>query len=279
MFYAIIIHGDHMEQIIEVIKYVLLGLVQGVTEIFPVSSSGHLAIFTHIFDMPQANFPLVLILTNTGSFLAIGLYFRQDVWQLIKGSASYLFKGNSATKLDFIYVLKLLVAVIPIGIVGLLLKDSLTNNLLMVGVSLLFTAGLLFFVYQQRFFKSDKPIGFRQAMIIGIFQMLAILPGVSRSGITMTGGLVQKINLKKVLKFSFLSYLIISFPVMLLGFFELHTLTDVPWFAFSLATVMSFIGSYFAVKLLYQYVKVKNLLYFAIYCVLVAGVALLLYFL
>ena len=108
--------------------------------------------------------------------------------------------------------------------------------------------------------------------------MFAIFPGISRSGITMTGGLVQKIELKKVLKFSFLSYIIVSVPVMLLGFYDaLHASESIHILGYVLAFVMSFIFSLISVRILYKYVKVKNLIYFSIYCLIVGGLSIILH--
>ncbi len=264
---------------LEIIKYIILGIIQGITEIFPVSSSGHLTLFSHLFNIDLSNLTIFLMITNTGSFLALLLFFRKDIKDLIIGTFKFLFKKEENYKPDFEYVVKLIIAVIPIGIFGLLFKDMLPEDLLSVGFALIVTSILLFYVYIVRDIEWKKDISWKNALIIGSFQMFAIFPGISRSGITMSGGLIQKIELKKVLKFSFLSYIMVSVPVMLLGFYEaLNASESIHVVGYSLAFVMSFVFSLISVRILYKYVKVKNLIYFAIYCLIVGGISLILHF-
>lgn len=265
---------------LEIIKYIILGIIQGITEIFPVSSSGHLTLFSHLFNIDLSNLTIFLMITNTGSFLALLLFFRKDIKDLIVGTFKFLFKKEENYKPDFEYVVKLIIAVIPIGIFGLLFKDMLPEDLLSVGFALIVTSILLFYVYMVRDIEWKKDISWKNALIIGSFQMFAIFPGISRSGITMSGGLIQKIELKKVLKFSFLSYIMVSVPVMILGFYEaLNASESIHVVGYSLAFVMSFVFSLISVRILYKYVKVKNLIYFAIYCLIVGGISLVLHFL
>ncbi len=265
---------------LEIIKYIILGIIQGITEIFPVSSSGHLTLFSHLLDIDLTNLTIFLMITNTGSFLALLLFFRKDIKDLIVGTFKFLFKKEENYKPDFEYVVKLIIAVIPIGVFGLLFKDMLPEDLLSVGFALIVTSVLLFYVYMVRDIEWEKDISWKNALIIGSFQMFAVFPGISRSGITMSGGLIQKIELKKVLKFSFLSYIMVSVPVMLLGFYEaLNASESIHVIGYSLAFVMSFIFSFISVRILYKYVKVQNLIYFAIYCLIVGGISLVLHFL
>jgi len=271
--------GDYMTEFIEILKYIVLGIIQGITEVFPVSSSGHLTLFARLFSIDLSNLTLFLMITNTGSFIALFYFFRKDVGQLINGTWRYLIKKEETSKEDFNYVLKLLIAVIPIGIFGFFFKDYLPNDLLSVGFALLLTGGLLYFVYRVKDIQWKNQITWKNALIIGAFQMFAVFPGISRSGITMTGGLMQKIELKKVLRFSFLSYIVVSVPVSLLGLYEALTITEsINYIGYSLAFIMSFVFSLISVKLLYQYVKVKNLIYFAGYCFAVGIFAIVLYF-
>src|SRR5690606_32465956 len=126
-----------MAYIIELLKYIILGIIQGITEIFPVSSSGHLVLFSHLFlggeDLNQT-LTLFLIITNMGSFLALVLYYWHDIVLLVKDSFGFVFKKDLRVdpdvKSNFIYVLNILVAVIHIGIAGILFGDHLTTNLL-----------------------------------------------------------------------------------------------------------------------------------------------------
>lgn len=277
--YAIIMTVINMAELIEILKYIVLGIIQGITEIFPVSSSGHLTLFSRLFHMDMSAFPTFLMITNTGSFLALLFFFRKDVGQLIKGTFCYLVRKDETGKEDFIYVLKLIIAVIPVGIAGLLIKDYLPNDLLSVGFALIITSLLLYYVYKQRDIQWKNDVTWQNALVIGAFQTFAVFAGISRSGITISGGLTQKIELKKVLRFSFLSYLVISVPVSLLGIYEAFQGNEaINYIGYSLAFVMSFVFSLIAVRFLYNYVKVKNLIYFSVYCFVVGLTAIVLFF-
>jgi undecaprenyl-diphosphatase len=270
-----------MDRFIEIVKYIVLGIIQGITEIFPVSSSGHLTIFSHLFNMNLDQLNVFLMLTNTGSFLALFYFFRKDIFLLIGGAYGYIIKKEEHRKEDFNDVIKLIIAVIPVGIFGLLVKDQLPKDLLFVGFMLLITSGLLFFIYRQSVAHYRSDITFKDALIIGIFQMFAVFYGVSRSGITLSGGLIRKLDLKKVLRFSFLSYILISVPVSILGFIEAFNSPEasIDIFGYMLAFILSFVFSLISVHLLYHYVKVKNLIYFSGYCLIVAIISILLHFL
>lgn len=264
---------------IEWIKYIILGIIQGITEILPISSSGHLTIFSNLFGLDVSSLTVFLMLTNTGSFLAIFIYFRKDILSLIRGGFIYLFKGSTVYQEDFTYLVKVFLAVLPVGIIGLLFEDILPNDLLTVGVALTITGALLLFIYLNRHFEYNKNIDYKNAIVVGLFQMFAIIPGISRSGITLTGGLVQKIPLKKSLRFSFISYAAISLPVSILSVFRLAGQSEsIHLGGYILATLLSFIFSYLAVHWLYQHVRIKNLIYFAVYCFFIGLLSMLLYF-
>lgn len=275
-----------MTYIIELIKYILLGIIQGITEIFPISSSGHLVFFSNIFmggENLGESLTLFLMITNFGSFLALLIYYFSDVKKIVTSSFKFVFNGEARkdeeTQNDFHYALKLIIAVIPIGIAGLLIKDHLPTNLLSIGISLCMTALLLFLVFLLRHKQFESKITWMSASMIGIFQMFAVFPGISRSGITLVGGLSQKIEIKKVMRFSFLSYLLVSIPVSLLGLVDAIKnpgIIHIP--GFILAFLFSFIFSLLTIKLMHKYVTVKNLVWFSIYAAIVGTISITLYF-
>ena len=275
-----------MTYIIELIKYILLGIIQGITEIFPISSSGHLVFFSNIFiggENLGESLTLFLMITNFGSFLALLIYYFSDVKKLVTSSFKFVFNGEARkdeeTQNDFHYALKLIIAVIPIGIAGLLIKDHLPTNLLSIGISLCMTALLLFLVFLLRHKQFESKITWMRASMIGIFQMFAVFPGISRSGITLVGGLSQKIEIKEVMRFSFLSYLLVSIPVSLLGLVDAIKnpgIIHIP--GFILAFLFSFIFSLLTIKLMHKYVTVKNLVWFSIYAAIVGTISIILYF-
>jgi len=275
-----------MDYIIELIKYIILGIIQGVTEIFPVSSSGHLVLFSNLFlggEDINATLTLFLMITNMGSFLALLMYYFKDVKALVVDSLNFVFNKEKRNEIivqeNFNYAVKLIIAIVPIGIAGLLIKDYLPTNLLSIGISLIITSLLLFLVFLLRNKKFSNDITFKNAGVIGLIQMFAVFPGISRSGITLVGGLSQKIEIKKVMRFSFLCYLLISIPVSGLGLYDAiknpGTMSDIP--GFSLAFIFSFIFSLLTIKIMHKYVTVKNLIWFSLYAFTVGLVSITLY--
>jgi undecaprenyl-diphosphatase len=277
---------------IDIIKFLVLGIIQGITEVFPVSSSGHLAIFVllsnelHIGSpIDIDNIEIFLMITNFGSLIAMIIFFWNDLISLLKSAISFIFKHkeskeNTVIMDDMRYILKLLIAVIPLGIAGLIFADYLDkfSSLLFVGISLLITGIMLYTVYHLRNKNYTNEITYKRSFIISIFQMFAIFPGISRSGITMIGGLSQKIELKKVLKFSFLAYIAISIPVSVKGILDaLDVSESINVIGYFMAFLTSFIFTFLTVKVLYKYVKVNNLVYFAIYCILFGLLSIILY--
>jgi len=218
-----------------------------------------------------------------GSFIALLIYYFTDVKSLVSDSFLYVFskekRTNSQVQENFNYVVKLVIAVIPIGIAGLLIKDVLPTNLLSVGISLCITGILLSLVFMLRHKKFALDVTWKNAGIIGLFQMFAVFPGISRSGITLVGGLSQKIEIKKVMRFSFLSYLLVSIPVSALGLYDaINSPGAIHIPGFILAFIFSFIFSYLTINIMHKFVTVKNLIWFAIYAFIIGSLSITLYF-
>lgn len=261
----------------ELLKYILLGLVQGFTEPLPVSSSGHLVIAQDILGYNTDNINLEVIL-NFASLLAILFFYRKDLIKLVQNNYSFVFKKEKQYKKDFNYVLLLVVATIPAGLAGILLKDIIEDklkNTLVVGIALLVTAFALFIVNKLGAKNTKKEITLVDSIIIGVAQAIALLPGISRSGSTLVGGLSRKIESNSVLKFSFLMYIPISLASMVLVIKDLDFNT-IDIMGYSIAFLITVIATYVSLKLLYKLVKSSNLHYFSYYCVAAGIFAILL---
>lgn len=262
----------------ELIKYIILGIVQGVSEVFPVSSSGHLIIFSNVLGVDLGALNVFLMITNLGSFIALVIFFWNDIISLIKNFFTFIFKKETRDDLvikdGFTYTWKLAISVIPVGILGLLLEDYIPDSMLVVGIALLITASLLLVMYLLRNREFSEDITWQNAVVISIFQAAAIIPGISRSGITTVGGLSQKINIKQVLKFSFLSYILISIPVSIKGIVDIWGVSEnINILGYGLAFLFSFVATFITVKILFKFVKPKNLIWFSIYCFVVGAFA------
>ncbi|MGD9604736.1 MAG: undecaprenyl-diphosphate phosphatase [Bacilli bacterium] len=276
-----------MEKFIEFIKYLLLGLVQGVTEPLPISSSGHMVIFDQIFGNVVSkeamnNFQIAV---NFASLLAIIIYYRQLIKQLIVGSWQFLFKSNKEEKPAFLYVLYIILATIPAGIVGLIIKfnnwDQYYTNILVVGISLFITGLLLLFIAQKQTQAIRDDVTWKDALLMGGAQVIGLLPGISRSGVTSSVGVANHLKLDKALRFSFMMYIPASIAAALLGLYDLinpdEALTEpVFWGGYIGGFIASLVGTYVAITLFFKLVKHKNIKYFGFYCLLVATVVLIL---
>jgi len=267
---------------LDIIKYIILGIVQGVTEILPISSSGHLVIFQEIFGLVEPGLVCEMF-TNMASFLALLLLFHKDIIKLVKSFFLFIFKKeNEEYKDDFFYVIKLLIAVIPIGIFGLLFEEQMAKikGLLTVGIALMLTGSLLLTIfYTRNKVKDNDEITYKNALFIGLTQAFAIFPGISRSGSTIIGGRASKVSLQSILKFSFLAYIIISVPTSALGIVRLtETSETINLLGYILAFIATFIFTFITGYLVMKKLEVKHMVYFGYYC-LTVGVLALTYFL
>lgn len=270
--------------IIELFKYIFLGFIQGFTEPIPVSSSGHLLIFQRLLsDLNEIDFEMLATLTNFGSLIAIIILFRKDIANLFKGFFGFLSTKKEQYKSDFNYALMIILATIPAGIMGLVvtkleLFDKLEENIKFVGVTLLITALFLFLIRNLKGKKDKDQISFKDAIIVGLWQVVALLPGISRSGATIVGGMTRKFKRETAFNFSFILYIPISIATALLGIKDLITsdLTMTMWIYYLSATVVAGLFTYFATIWFRDIVKKGKLVYFSIYC-LIAGLLVILF--
>lgn len=252
----------------------ILGIIQGLTEFLPVSSSGHLEIFSHIFGItdPEANLSFA-IAVHGGTVLSTIVVFRKQILYLLKGL--FKFEMNDQTK----FMLKIFVSLIPLAIIGLTLKDSIEGlfggSLTVVGSMLLLTSILLYLSYKAK--PRFKSITYKDAFIIGIAQSLAVMPGLSRSGSTISTALLLGDKREEASSFSFLMVLI---PIIgmnaidiLKGDMSESSLGIIPIITGFLA---AFITGTIACKLMIRIVNKGKLLWFSVYC-FVVGLAVVIY--
>lgn len=258
------------------IKYALLGLIQGITEPIPVSSSGHLRIIQKLFNVGSLDLNFEIIV-NFGSLLAILFIFRKDLIRLIKNFFFFLFTDQKKkTKEDFKYCILIIVASIPIGIIGFLLKDfveSKLNNVNILGISFIITAISLFLVRNLKGKKDSNDITYKDAIIIGLLQVLAIFPGISRSGITLVGCLLRDLKRAAALKFTFMLYIPVSIATFGLGLYDLvkNGQLSAVFMPYAIGLVISLFATLVSYKWLSNVVKNGKLIIFAIYCLLLSG--------
>ena len=268
----------------KLLEYIIFGIIQGLTEPLPISSSGHLVLLKNMFNTTIQNDLNFEIIVNFGSFLAILLIFWKDIIKLIKSFFGYLFSKEKKKEYqnDFKYCMLIIIGSIPVGITGILLKDKIENILSgprILGIAFLITATALFFVRNYKGIKKDKDITYKDAIIIGLLQMVALFPGISRSGTVLVGCLLCGLSRETSLKYTFMLYFPVSVASMGLGILDLLDASNLSSLIlpYTVGLIASGIVTYFSYQWLSNWVKKGKLWKFSIYC-FILGIFILFYF-
>lgn len=256
------------------IEAIILGLIQGLTEFLPVSSSGHIELGKILMDVPEKNETFTIVV-HGATVLSTVIVFWKDIVTIV--SDLFKFKLNEGT----LFIGKVILSMIPAAIVGLVFEDELkalfSGNILLVSSMLLFTALLLGFTYYSK--HNGSKVGFFDALIIGIAQAVAILPGISRSGSTIATGLILGKDKAEVARFSFLMVipLIIGANAkdILDGGVSFSSSDSLPLIA---GFITAFVTGLFACKWMLSIVKKGKLIWFAAYCAVVGATGIILNF-
>ncbi|MGB5204880.1 undecaprenyl-diphosphate phosphatase [Eudoraea sp.] len=257
----------------EIIDAIILGIVQGLTEFLPVSSSGHLELGKAILgdnSIPQESLLFTVVL-HFATALSTIVVFRQDVWEIIRGL--FQFKWNEETR----FSLKIVISMIPASIVGLIFEEQLEGffggNVAFVGYMLLITALLLYLADKAR--ETQKKVTYLNAFVIGVSQAIAILPGISRSGATISTSVLLGVDKTKAARFSFLMVVPLIIGKMAKDIIggELQYQSEQA-IAMGAGFIAAFIAGLVACTWMIQLVKKSKLSYFAIYCFIVGCIAI-----
>lgn len=268
------------------IQALLMGLLQGLTEYLPVSSSGHLTIASTIFGIDGEENMLFTIMVHVATVLSTIVILGGEIWNIIKGMFGPLNNGAQGLNRlnpDQRYVLNILVSMIPIGIVGVFFKEQVEaifgSGMTIVGICLLVTALLLTFSYYARP-RERENISLGHAFIIGLAQAIAVLPGLSRSGSTIATGLMLGEKKSNMAQFSFLMVIPPILGEALLDVLKMvkgESLgAEIGWLPLTVGFLAAFISGCVACKWMIGIVKKGKLIYFAYYCA-IAGVISLIY--
>lgn len=263
------------------LHYIILAILQGIAEILPISSSGHLALYQAIFNVNEGFEGTFSILLHLGSLVALILYFFPTLWRLFLslGDAFFFNKKTPSVQEDIALIGYLLLASIPAGIVGIIIADDIDtifSNLSFVGVGFLLTAFLLWFIYRQNKAEIGKEKhSLKASLFAGFAQMLGIFPGVSRSGSTLSGALFAKLSLTKAKELSFLMFLPITAGSLMVSLDELGAIPLDQIWVMIFATFVSGITTYVTLSLVFKHLKVKHFPYFSAYLILMSALTLL----
>ena len=256
----------------DIIQALILGLLQGLTEFLPVSSSGHLEIGHAVLKINTGENLLFALMVHLATVLSTLIVFRKDIIVLLKDL--FAFQWNESTK----FISKLLFSAIPVLFVGMLFKEQVemlfTGNLIFIGSTLIITAAILALTGFVK--HGEGEVTFAKAFIIGIAQAIAVLPGISRSGITIATGLFLKTRKEDVTRFSFLMVLI---PIIGAAFLDIvggdftseNKIGALPLLA---GFAAAFVSGLLACQWMIKIVKKGKLIYFAIYCLIIGLIAI-----
>lgn len=253
------------------IEAFLLGILQGLTEFLPVSSSGHLVLAQELLgiNLPGLSFELVV---HVGTLVAVLIYFRSRFIDLIRS----LFDSSRTRERKLI--LCIIVGTIPAGLVGLLLKDNIEAAFaspLVTSVMLMVTGLIL--LAPRLVSQGEREVGFVSAILIGVAQSFAILPGISRSGSTISAGLMQKIDPERAAEFSFLLAVPAIAGAVVLKFDEFSTLEPSLYWPYAVGFIGSLLAGLFAVYAVMALIKQGRFQYFAFYCLAVGAIGVYLF--
>ena len=257
----------------ELVNAIVLGIIQGLTEFLPVSSSGHLEIAKVILGEKNVSEKslLMTVVLHFATALATILVFRDDIKKILFGLVQ--FKNNDAFK----FSLKIVLSMIPATFIGVFFNNEIealfVGNLALVGAMLVLTGLLLFLSDKAK--ASNKNVGYLDAIIIGVSQAIAIIPGISRSGATISTSVLLGIDKEKSAKFSFLMVIPLIFGKMIKDSLSGEIfVTDTAFFSLLIGFLFAFFTGMLACKWMIKLVKNSNLKYFAYYCFAVGSIVL-----
>lgn len=257
----------------EIIDAIILGIIQGLTEFLPVSSSGHLELGSAILGddkIPEESLMFTVVL-HFATALATLVVFRKDIVELVIGLLK--FQWNEETQ----FTVKIMLSMIPAVIIGLFFQEQLEQffggQIVFVGFMLLVTAVLLFLADRAK--NTEKPVSFTNSILIGLAQAGALLPGISRSGATISTSVLLGIDKNKAARFSFLMVVPLIFGKIAKDILDgALTYNEASFGYLSAGFIAAFIAGIFACTWMIQLVRKSKLTYFAIYCAIVGLIAI-----
>ena len=269
-----------------IFQAIILGILQGLTEFLPISSSGHLVILPFFLDwqVPVKEMFIFNVLVQVGTLLAVIIFFWQDLICIVKDFFKQLFKGTPFATHPARLGWLLIIATIPAGLAGIFLQDmveSAFTSPLFAGIALMITAVLLLLGEWISSKIGDIPdITFLTALFMGVMQSLALFPGISRSGATISGGMMRHLKREASGKFSFL----MAIPIMLAagGLSTYQMITEIPNLSsflpiMAVGFLTAMVVGYISIRWLLRFLVNHSLIYFSLYCFLIGLVTILIW--
>ena len=260
--------GDYVDEQLSWLQAIVLGISQGLTEFLPISSTAHTLIVSKLLGWPDPGAAFTAV-TQVGTELAVVIYFRQDIARILKAWFVSLTKKSERANPDAKMGWYVIIGTIPIGIAGLAFKSSIettARNLWLVAATLIVMGILLGLADRYaKHTKSETDINTKNAVLFGLGQALALIPGVSRSGATITAGLAMGFKRDVAARYSFLLAIPAVFASAALTAGDISSDRFVNWPATMVATIVAFVVGYFVIASLMKYLQTRTFLPFVIY--------------
>ncbi|MDD3170814.1 MAG: undecaprenyl-diphosphate phosphatase [Bacilli bacterium] len=265
---------------IEILKYILLGLIQGIAEVLPISSSAHLIIAQDIMNISDDSLTFEVIL-HLASLIAILFFLGKKLWRLIRGFCLFVFKKEKEYQKEFKYCLMLVVSTIPTVIFTLIFKDVITefgSTLWIVGLLLMINGIMLMFLTRIKGTRQENDLNYKDALVIGCFQCFGVFSGISRSGSCLSGAFSRKIDKEVAADYAFLMFVPAVLGATVLEFtnFKEMVFVNSTIIPYAISFVIAGVTTYFSFKVLLTVIRKGKLSWFGYYC-LAIGLSVLIY--
>jgi len=261
----------------EYLKYIILGIVQGISEILPISSSGHTALVENLIglNLGEVDVALLSVFMHFASLVAMIIFFHKQIWFMMENTWLFLFTKTKENRPNyregFMLFVYLVVASIPVAFIGVFLEERVTSvfgSLLLIGVFFMVTGLTLLFVGLFTKKSQSTVYTWRNTIITGLFQCIGVLPGISRSGITMSGAKIAGLNDEKAKQFAFLLFLPVAAGSFIFSIPDIFNVTSqqatlIPYFL--VATLFSFVFTLLALLFIFKKFNLSHYKWFAIY--------------
>ena len=264
-------------------KLIILSIIQGITEVLPISSSGHLILFKNLLNINYQGLDLEIFL-HIGSLIAIIFFYRNYIFLLLKGTISFLFsKEKNNYKNDFNLFICLIISTLITGLFGLIfnnLIETYLSNILVLPFSFLITSILLFVTSSIKGKKEIKSISIRDSIRVGLFQVLGLIPGISRSGSTIAGCKLSKFDNKSSVKYSYLLFIPITFASFFLKILEFikEPILMFPFYYYLISLCIVIIFTYFSLKFFIKKINSKTINFVSYYLLILSILIICYYF-
>lgn len=261
---------------------IVLGLVQGITEFLPVSSTGHLVLAIEWISLDEVNELAMVAIVHFATTLAVIIYLRDELWRILQVGLRKLGQLPVNSK-DITLLYALMVGTVPAVLAGLLVESMVDRYLLNpIAVAIFLILGAIFFMYaewRQYLLPAHGDITVKRGFLVGLFQVLALFPGMSRSGSTIAGGMLLGMSRYEASRFSFLLAIPITIGVGAKALLELIAMDGVvAWGAISVAAGVAFLTALLVIHFFLQYIKRHTLWPFVWYSIILAGMVIYVHF-